>query len=752
MSEERETLPTASGRTLSGRLGACLWRLLRSPAWVLAVAAFFATLVPIYGNDIWYHLRTGEYVVQHHAVPQQDVFSHTMAGKQWISHYWGGSTLLYLIYRAGGLLGVRLANSLACALAILLLYALYRHAAGRAWLAAAGVAIVLADFVGRFNWRPEIFSIPFLILAVGYLLRYDRSRPFSARELAVWGALAVLWANIHSMELLAVMCAGAFATGETATLLLARRITLPEWSALSRRSVIRAWALVVVGAVAALVTPNTYLVYAYLRESARHSLGAPLFIAEWQSPVAILGEIFSSLRATEFSLVGLGHLGQFFFLLTPLLYFLALPVLVRLRRTPTLGEVALGLYCIYMGSSVVRLRYLFFVPLFWVVAAGAAVLDAEESAAPAGERTGWRKVLLASSSAVAAAVCVGSLLNRPVSFTEPVDESVQPVGIANFLSDADVGGRLFNSYNWGAYLIFRLAGRYPVFIDGRNVDYERADPNITRDYVSIERQVPGFRDLLDRWRVQLLLGDGRFFFPTAEEAEEIRWARQVEERALREDDQAADAESLPPPAQAGEDWVLLLADADGSVYVRRPPAGGEAMAGFAHYFTKLGLPWSDAAGVDLASLILHRPDLAERWKVLPAGARTHAWALANRPGSPEALAAWLAFGRALTQIGFLRDAAAAYDRALGIERYNLEALHGSAHTHHLLGDDDLAIARLESATLIGDRGLAATLLRHCRQHQPPASPLALRLPDPATFWQLWVREEVGRAAGAAHGE
>ena len=38
--------------------------------------------------DIWWHMRTGEWIVQHHAIPRVDIFSGPNAGKPWQAYSW----------------------------------------------------------------------------------------------------------------------------------------------------------------------------------------------------------------------------------------------------------------------------------------------------------------------------------------------------------------------------------------------------------------------------------------------------------------------------------------------------------------------------------------------------------------------------------------------------------------------------------------------------------------------------------------
>src|SRR5207249_11491916 len=45
-------------------------------------------LLPIDDPDIWWHLRTGQWIIEHHWVPATDPFSAYGMGKPWVAYGW----------------------------------------------------------------------------------------------------------------------------------------------------------------------------------------------------------------------------------------------------------------------------------------------------------------------------------------------------------------------------------------------------------------------------------------------------------------------------------------------------------------------------------------------------------------------------------------------------------------------------------------------------------------------------------------
>src|SRR5919197_4765573 len=50
------------------------------------VVALCPVAVPVLDPDIWWHLRVGQWVVEHGTVPQTDPFS--QAGRPWVAYSW----------------------------------------------------------------------------------------------------------------------------------------------------------------------------------------------------------------------------------------------------------------------------------------------------------------------------------------------------------------------------------------------------------------------------------------------------------------------------------------------------------------------------------------------------------------------------------------------------------------------------------------------------------------------------------------
>ena len=52
--------------------------------------------------DVWWLLRTGEWIVKNGKIPVKDIFSFTFYGKPWINVKWFFEVLIYFFSKIGG--------------------------------------------------------------------------------------------------------------------------------------------------------------------------------------------------------------------------------------------------------------------------------------------------------------------------------------------------------------------------------------------------------------------------------------------------------------------------------------------------------------------------------------------------------------------------------------------------------------------------------------------------------------------------
>src|SRR5438034_5008332 len=93
--------PAIPGARLSSPLlrGLMVWTLYAT----VVVVTVRPVADPILDPDIWWHLRVGQWVVDHSAVPTNDPFSLPGQEKNWVAYSWLYEVLVYGLVQAFGL-------------------------------------------------------------------------------------------------------------------------------------------------------------------------------------------------------------------------------------------------------------------------------------------------------------------------------------------------------------------------------------------------------------------------------------------------------------------------------------------------------------------------------------------------------------------------------------------------------------------------------------------------------------------------
>jgi hypothetical protein len=153
------------------------------------------------------HVRAGEWILSHHAIPGQDLFSFTLAGRAWCDWEWLSDVLYALLFRVRGLRAI-----VAFHLAVLCLVSviLYRTARLRVGLTMAFALTCLLMATTTIHWlaRPHFFTWLFLGI-FGYLLeRADVTGDY--RPLLALPVVMILWINFHPGFVVGLLVLGAW--------------------------------------------------------------------------------------------------------------------------------------------------------------------------------------------------------------------------------------------------------------------------------------------------------------------------------------------------------------------------------------------------------------------------------------------------------------------------------------------------------------------------------------------------------------
>jgi len=449
---------------------------------LLFTAIFSLAAVPPLDPDLWWHLANGRLMLATSSIPHVDVYSFSAAGHAWVMHEWLADLGMYLLYQAGGLpwlVGVFAGVVTAAAIC---LYLLLRRTGLPA--SAATVLTLVGALAGSTAWgaRPQLLNVLFCGLLLLGLVEYRAGRlhawmlpPF------IW-----LWANLHSAFVVGVIISGLFVAGEAIDAWRSREGAMP------RRRLTALAAAIAAGGLLSVINP-------FGIQTILFSLGtltSPLIqnnIQEWASP--------------DFhSLPGVLVEGIIFLLLGGLA--------TRRVKAPT-SEWLLAFALLYLALASQR-----HVPLFVLGAAPlmgrcaqallglvASLLSAADQPPMAqlalrrkpAQSMGNSLALGAINLALLVVVGAGMIAYRAVPNLWPSTEATAiraslPVQAADALQRTGRPLRVFNYYDFGGYLLWRL---YPdggrVFIDGRVEVY---GAQVFSQYLRVSYLASGWQDVI----------------------------------------------------------------------------------------------------------------------------------------------------------------------------------------------------------------------------------------------------------------
>ena len=180
------------------------------PAVVIAGCLLFVVVLflplTLSDNDTLWQIRTGDWILDHHAIPATDPFSFTAGDRRWFAHEWFAETLMALAFRAAGMQGVMVLAAAATGVTgAMLLHHAWRFLPG--FYAIAAVMLGLSCAASSLLARPHLLAWPCLTLWCGALVaaRADRRAPSFALL-----PVMLVWVNMHGSFMLGLLLPGAF--------------------------------------------------------------------------------------------------------------------------------------------------------------------------------------------------------------------------------------------------------------------------------------------------------------------------------------------------------------------------------------------------------------------------------------------------------------------------------------------------------------------------------------------------------------
>ena len=444
-------------------------------------------------GDLARHLRHGRYMLEYRELIRADPFSFTRPGAPFTGFEYGSQLLYAFAEPLGGLAGVAVLAGLLIALTYALLTKFLLARGVDPLLACVITALAIALGINHWTARPHLFSF----VAVMVLMSLLEGGPRRRRAILACAVLFGVWANLHGGFVYGWILIGLYLAGSLGELVWG------DDRATWRERVRYHGAILATSVTVTLINPHGL-------ELHRHVIG-------------FFGKPFLRDNTAEFTSPDFHEGDGKVFLAVLLLGFVSLCVH---RPRPTLPRLLV--ICAGVAFALLAVRN---IPLFGLTALPVLALHLNNLwrrlPDPGGvrgrfESTAGNTVTLPWTFPVGALLAVlmmtGGRLGSLQLIRGEFDRTVFPVDAVAHARREQLQGRLFSEFTWGGYLVYAWPEQ-KIFIDG-GTDFFGED--LFREFSKIKQMAPGWRDLLNKWDISLMLLQRRSAL-AHESARDPRW-------------------------------------------------------------------------------------------------------------------------------------------------------------------------------------------------------------------------------------
>lgn len=429
----------------------------------LLVLGFLFSYRGIYSGDIGYHIKAGEWIIEHLKFPANDMFTYTVSGHEYIDMYWLYQVILALINKLSGEFGLVTLNALFMVASFsLMIVRIKRFRTLREtslWQCIFLLALIATSAL--FETRPHSFSWLYLSLLLLILEDYYHGRD---NKLFFLPMIMLFWTNTHTLFILGWIVIACY------------------WVGMIQREK----SLHIPFTVYALVSLGISLVNPYFLNGVLLPFYQFQFLQVQSSFKSMIAEYKSSLDFGSYIINGRFVLFQPLFAFH-LLFFISALAFLRQIKHERLHEILIFCLFSYIAlSGFKNIGYFVFATVPMTIQRLQKNTFTKHTAKMKGTLQQFARRFITSiysfrmQLGINAAVMIISLIlgllicnnayyiyyRADYRFGYRYDNQTLPVGAAKFLQDNKLEGRLLNHFNFGGFFIYTLPQK--VCIDGRN--------------------------------------------------------------------------------------------------------------------------------------------------------------------------------------------------------------------------------------------------------------------------------------------
>lgn len=411
---------------------------------LLCSVIFLAFISPTMDNDMPWHLKTGEYILNNMELPLSDPFSYAEVnissfGSFILTQYWLAQIVFWFVYKIFGVIGISLLPALVFSLIAFLLFSMIRSK--NIILAVFVISCYLLVFLKGFDTlRPQIFTFLFATLTLYSIHKFKETNRFW--YIIFLPILFIVWANMHGGYIFGIVILAIYVISDFISLIYPNYFGSEVNPKYFKRFLLISFLSLGV----CYLNPNGYAAFGYAFLT--HSTEVFSEVLEYKSPLQL-----DALSTTQ--------LIRFWFTIP-----LSVSVLVFGIMKRNIGPVILVGFSLLMAFTAIR----YFPLLVIVTTASLGQLSKKFEFQLFKMKTEVMKVI-AMVILVGIIFLLFSKLNK--NTFDYTKSPYNPSGAIHFLKENGIHGNIYGSYNKSSHLIFELYPQSKVFWSSNFISNER---------------------------------------------------------------------------------------------------------------------------------------------------------------------------------------------------------------------------------------------------------------------------------------
>ena len=455
-------------------------RVLPAFAIFLGILYFFLCRYTLWHTDLWGHLAYGRYICETGSIPKTEPLMPFSVGVRFADTAWLSQVLGYQMFEKYRYTGLQFLYATTIITSIsLLLWRTYQRTSSYWWSLLGATVFLVAEWKQLMIARPQLAGLC-CYMAVLTIMTYRKWSP------AMWfavPAIFALWANLHGSFIAGLLLLGCFAVGRSIDILLRTKSIRAVWRDDRTR---RAFLLTELAFVAVMLNPLGYGIYAEVLAISNN----PNFvdIVEWD-PLSL--HMLQGQGAAFLSI-----LLVFVYRLTPR----------RVSATEAFAIIGFLLSAMWVSRMIVW----WVPPTAYFLSLHSAAIWRKYRHLPLVKKPRARtgKWTLITAGLMWIFFNLSPFGETVMHGTQPPLEKtlaqMTPVGATEYLNKHHITGQLFNTYEWGDYLIWAGPKDVQVFV----ASHAHLVPRwIWRHYMQVIKQVDDWQELFDRYSVNTIVLD-----------------------------------------------------------------------------------------------------------------------------------------------------------------------------------------------------------------------------------------------------